>query len=234
MLQHFVLCNWGLFFSYWSGRPTLALSVLLLVHVIWVGLFEFESGASREDLREFALFRPLSLLIGVVVGGGLALIIDKPRYPEIGYDKLLYHTLCLIATLAWIGTGLAWQLAPQEWWNYLFLVHAPQLVLTVLSFAIIAHQRAWNSPEGSNDSLIVHWHFLVVAVVLCDVPFVIGQSVSDEWAFYFSAAFFAAATLYVLFVSSCHRARVATYLPTSTVDDALPRALTEQRVVERL
>jgi len=231
MIQHYVLCSLGLFFSYWSSRPALTLALLLTIDILWAGVFEFESGASRDDIKELTLFRPLSLLMGVIVGGTTSFIIDKPLYPVPSMEHWLYHLCCLIGSLLWIMTALFWQLLPQVWWNYTFLVLMIQFILVVLSYFIVAHDRAWQTPEGRHNSLIVHYHFLLLSVLLLDVPFVVGQSVAPGiWPFYYSIAFFGAATFYALLILSCHQVRIPMYLPTSSSETLTPLA---EQVVQK-
>ncbi len=215
MIQHYVLCSASLFFAFWSGRPALSFAVVLAFHVFWTGLFEFESGASRPQVKDFAFYLPLSTLFGTVIGAGMALVIDKPIHP-LRFDtcrKIVYHVECLARTILWIGSLVMWQLLDQTWWNYLFLGLVLQLAIIVVSYFFVAHERAWDSPENSRDSFVVHWHFLLVSIVFLDIPFVIGQSVSDVWPFRFSIVFLCAASLYALLINTIHSIRVAAYLP---------------------
>jgi hypothetical protein len=228
MIEHFVLANLGLYFAYWSSRPALSLAVLLAVDVLVAGVFEFEYGASHPAIQELLLFRPISLLFGVVIGGGFSLLLDKPSYP---LDEILlryrYHLGCLAVTLIWIGSVLTWQLAPSVWYIYL-IVFAVQLLLVVLSYFVLWHDDAWKTPPESHNAFIVHFHFFVINCIFLNVPFLVGQSInSSTWPFYYSVSFFGVASLYALIINTFHRVRVASFITASIPNGGEP-------MVERL
>jgi hypothetical protein len=214
MIQHYVLANWGLVCAYWvnyrKGSVPMLLSlavlgVLLSIDVFWIGLFEFEDGATRDALKEALLYRPLSLLMGIIAGGGMAFVIQKPAYPA-SYRSWWYHTECLIGGALWLASTLFWQLLPQTWWNYTFLGLVLQLIIIVLSYLFIDHDTAWGTPAEARYARISEWHFFVLAILCLNLPFVIGQSVwPTTWPFYFSVTFFGLSVLWALFVSTCFR-----------------------------
>jgi hypothetical protein len=215
MWSAFVLCSSSLFLSYWTGRPTLCFAILLATQVIWTGIFEFQDGLGHPEFAQFALYNTLSLSFGALIGGTLGWIIEKPQY-DLSAKNWVYHLFCIIATLLWIGSLLCWQLIRNFWWKNVFLGIVLQTIIIVLSFFLIGHESAWNSPPESHESFVVHWHFFMVSILCLDVPFVVGSTVSHLWSFYWSIAFFGSSLLYILFINNCHKIRVAKFLPPPT------------------
>ena len=216
MLEHYVFCSLALTLSYWVGRPAFAVLLPIALNLAWTGLFEFSDGATSADIRELCLYLPLSALFGAIVGGGLSLIIHKPP-PPWQLDtcrRWTYLTVCLALLLVWIGSLLCWQLVAQVWWNYWFLGLMLQFAVLLASYLFVGHEAAWNSPVGSRESVVVHWHFFVVSIIILDVTFCVGQSFfASSWPFYLSTAFFCSASLYAIAVNTCRPVRVVAFLP---------------------
>jgi hypothetical protein len=180
-VQYYLYCTWPLFFSFWIRTPRFWPLSGLLVYLVFVVLhlvysYAFDAGTSvlALDILKPVVVLPLSCLLGCLLGQSL----DAPASAFLRY-RWTYLLECLFAGLLWIGAGLSWQLAPQQWWNYFGIVSASHILILVLSYWLIPHDCAWKVP-GSGNSRLMHFHFFIVSSLIVDLCFSIGQTISGS------------------------------------------------------
>lgn len=163
MLQAYVLLHAGLLLGYWAPKPWLCAFALIVLHVCVFGGTQHPTIA---DPLEFAVMRVFALCVGTGLARLTAALILKPKFQ---FHSGSFTLKCLCALLLYTGTLVAWQIAPQRFWNYIFVVSLSQLFILTYSFFCIEHYESWGAPHLSQ--FVTHYHYgfmwLTTSVVFC-------------------------------------------------------------------
>lgn len=197
-LQFYVYALASTFFAFWSHRPVQTWAVLVSLHLAY-GAF-VDDKASVAHLKDFAIWKPLTLVIGCAVGVWGAYVIRAPATIKTSYP-LWYNAAMLALGAIFVGTGFVWQLAPQKWWNYFAICILVQLLVVFVSVVFVPHDRIWMTQQGGG--VRVHISFVLLLVYL-DLPFAIGQSLPDSdgiWHFYYVLMFMGATIIWFALIN---------------------------------
>ena len=176
MLQAYVLLHAGLLLGYWAPKPWLCAFGLLLVHVCIFGGIQHPT---IQNPLEFALMRVFALCVGVGLARLTASLILKPKFQ---FHSRTFLLKCSATLLLYAGTFVAWQMAPQKFWNYIFVSTLPQLGLIVYSFLFIEHAESWGLGQTAQFATHYHYAFMWLAT---SVVFCAGQSARPDLPTYF-------------------------------------------------
>lgn len=210
MLQAYVLSNAALFLCYWAPMPSLCLLLLTYVHLT---IFGGVQSPVIKDSLEFAVMRPAALLAGAAVAIISNHVLKKPEF--VFYSRE-YVAKCALAAFLYAGALVSWQIAPKEFWNYIFLSALPQLIIVMISLLTIEHEEAWSSTKRSK--LEVHKHYAVYWLLL-NVFHVVGQLVRPDLPTYFwTIGFVSTSMLWI-------------YVHIMVIDRALPVGVTARALV---
>ncbi len=191
MLQAYVFAAAALLLSYWFLRPSHAAIVLLSLHLFVFGALQ--TPVIHQPL-EFSVMRPVAILAGCLLAYLAARLIRKPDFV---FHSRRYMLECLVFLLVNAGTLVSWQLAPQRFWNFIFIVAVPQLLSICLSFALVDHAHTWGQAERCQFT--VHYQYLALWVCLT-VPFAAGQLAAPHLPTgYWTAAFLGAGLVWLVF-----------------------------------
>lgn len=210
MLQAYVLSNAALFLCYWAPMPSLCLLLLTYVHLTIFG------GAQTpviQDSLEFAVTRPAALL----AGGAVAIISNHVlKKPEFVFYSREYVAKCALAAFMYAGALVSWQVAPKEFWNYIFVSALPQLIVVMISLVAIEHEEAWASTKRAK--LEVHKHYAVYWLLL-NVFHIVGQLARPDLPTYlWTVGFLGTSMLWI-------------YVHILVIDRALPVGVTARALV---
>jgi hypothetical protein len=198
-LQYYVYVLWSTFFAFWTHRPVQTWSILLSLHLAY-GAMEDEIN-SAAFLKEFAIWKPLTLVMGCLVGVWAAYIVRAPATLKLDYPWWYNLAMITLGSL-FVGTGFAWQLAPQVWWNYILICALVQVLLVLVSWVALPHDRVWGASRGAG--VRVHLAFFMLTMLL-NLIFAIGQSIDEGpqnfWSFYYVLIYMGASVLWFAFIN---------------------------------
>lgn len=215
MLQHYVLASAGLFFSYWSGAPLWTYAILLTLHLTVFGVLQ--TPTIHDSSLEFAVARVLSLAFACGTAGICTWLIRKPPFR---FYSATFTVWQLVVGALWCGTLVSWQLAPQVYWNFVFIVSIAQALIILFSLLWLGEEQsyAWDY-NGNKMPIYICYHHFAALWFLLQTPFVIGQLVRPAvWPFYYTVAFAGASLLYLF----AYNARIRSMVPSTVVIYAFP------------
>lgn len=182
-IQYYLYVTWPFFFAFWIRTPRfwilsplVVFSFFTVLHLVYG--YAFGLG---ESLLEFLILKPVLILFSsALLGGALANSLSMPETAILSYTWKYFFECIFLATL-WIGAGISWQIAPQTFWNYFFIVSGSHILIILVSYLFVYHNQAWKVPNNAHDSRLVHFHFFIVNSLMIDAVFSIGQTANNSF-----------------------------------------------------